>query len=173
MHVNYATARESLSHTVQTVFPYCQQQLKLHISGCLVSLLHSPEFDSHKQPWMCLSFWKTAMIRVFRLGSGWRLTGGETQTGNLADGLSAKALWYMSKLWQDWDKKARPNLFHSVASLSFLWLAPACLSTAELLAASNQCVHCSLSRLHRSRPVAPSLSLSSHSLSLSARQVRY
>lgn len=86
------------------------------------------------------------MITVFRLGSGWRLTGGETQTGNTADALSAKALRYVSKLWRDWDKKkkTRPNLFHSVASLSFLWLAPVCLSTAELLAASNQCVHCSL-----------------------------
>lgn len=87
---------------------------------------------------------ETGMITVFRLGSGWRLTGGETQTGNLADALSAKPLWYMSKLWQDWDKKARPNLFHSLSSLSFLWLAPVCLSTAEVLAASNQCVHCSV-----------------------------
>lgn len=87
---------------------------------------------------------ETAMITVFRLGSGWRLTGGETQTWNLADALSAKPFWFMSKLWRDWDKKPRPNLFLSLSSLSFLWPAPVCLSTAEVLATSNQCVHCSL-----------------------------
>lgn len=106
----------------------------------------------------CVWAFQTALITVFRLGSGWRLTGGETQTRNLADALSAKPLWYMSKLRQNWDKKkARANLFHSAASLSFLWVAPVCLSTTELLAASNQCVHCSLLFFP---PVPPFLSLS-------------
>lgn len=140
----------------------CQQRLTLHVlSFAALSLTRARFFFFPKQ----------AMITVFQLGSGWRLTGGETQTGNLADALSAK----FSDTCPNSDgtetkkkkrKEARPNLFHSVASLSFLWLAPACLSTAELLAASNQCVHCSL--------LPPSLS--SHlsvSLSLSARQVRY
>ena len=41
-------------------------------------------------------------------------------------------------------KKLDPIYFTLLLAFHFLWLAPVCLSTAELLAASNQCVHCSL-----------------------------
>lgn len=48
--------------------------------------------------------------------------------------------------WREWDKKKKldPIYFTLLLAFHFLWLAPVCLSTAELLAASNQCVHCSL-----------------------------
>ena len=172
-YVNWATVWRRAPDIAWHRCHFCQQRLTL-----LVLSFAGLSLTRISKPRMCLSFFfflKQAMITVFQLGSGWRLTGGETQTGNLADALSAKfsdtcpnsdGTETKKKEKKKKRKEARPNLFHSVASLSFLWLAPACLSTAELLAASNQCVHCSL--------LPPSLS--SHlsvSLSLSARQVRY
>lgn len=81
-----------------------------------------------------------------------------------------KPLRHITKLTRP---KARPNLFHSAASLSFLCLAPLRLSTAELLAVSNQCVHWSLLPPLLSSFFFPPLPFLRLSPLFSTRQVRY
>jgi len=129
--------------------PDCHAPTVLFLSFTDLTLTHlsSPE-----------CFWGFQI--VFRFESGWRLTGGDTNREARWCPVCQTSLIHLQKLWRDWDKKARPNLFPSVASLSFLWLAPVCLSTAELLAVSNQCVHFSLLPPLLSSFFLPSLLLS-------------
>lgn len=134
---------------MDTVQPYCLQQLhtarfSLSCSHCLVSLFYRCELDSHKQPWLCLGFFfETAVITEFRLGKNGTEADRSRDTNRKPRWCQVcQMLWYLSKLWWDWDKKKKLDPIHSVALPSFLWLVPMCLSTAELLATSNQCVHC-------------------------------